>query len=136
MGTQKLDRREFFAKAMEYAVLVGGPLLLAACGSGSSSSSASASAPSQTGGNCSLNGSQAETTSITEEHTHTIQLTAADITEANTSNVFTTSDDDGHTHPVQLTADQYMSLQANQGVSLSTGPGGDGHTHTLTINCA
>jgi hypothetical protein len=43
----------------------------------------------------------------------------------------------GHTHTVQLTTQQYTDLQANQGVSLTTGAATtDGHTHSLVINCA
>jgi hypothetical protein len=89
-----------------------------------------------TGGNCDQSGSQLETTGVTESHTHTITIMAAQIQAANTGSIFTTSSSSGHTHPVQLTAAQYSSLQANQGVATNTGSGGDGHTHSLTINCA
>jgi hypothetical protein len=104
-------------------------------GGGSGYGGGGGSAPPTTPGNCDQNGSPVETTGITESHTHTIQLSAAEIQAANPSAVFTTSNV-GHTHPVQLTAQQYADLQANQSISLVTGPGGDGHSHTLTLSCA
>jgi hypothetical protein len=128
-----LSRRKFLFRLALGAVVVSSQWLLTACGGSSSNSGGGGGAVS--GGNCSANGTGLETTGITDDHSHTIQLTAAQINAADTSAVFTTSSA-GHTHPVQLTAQQFASLQGNQGVSLSTEDGGAGHTHTLVFNCA
>lgn|GEM_PF-3188456 len=139
-----LTRRHFVARGfvcLSQGVCLLGFMnwMLSACSSGSSSGGAygvSSSGNPMPGGNCLANGTPVETTGITESHTHTIALSAADIQAANPNAVFVTSST-GHTHNVQLTAQQYTSLQANQGIAIFTGPAiTDGHIHSLTLNCA
>jgi hypothetical protein len=132
-------RRRIFLQRMLLSVpaFFGVGALMSACGGSSSSSpSTSGGGTPTSSGNCSANGTSLETTGLSEGHTHTISISAAEIHAANTGAVFVTSSV-GHTHNVQLTAVEYTNLQANQGVSLTTGAATtDGHTHTVTFNCA
>lgn len=133
----ELNRRSFLVRSvMGLAAAIGADALLSACGSNSTPTVTTSGGTPTSGGNCGANGSQLETTGVTEGHDHTIQLTATQINAANTSAIFTTSSV-GHTHPVQLTSAQYASLASNTGISLNTGVAsdGDGHFHSLTINC-
>jgi hypothetical protein len=133
-----LKRRTFLHRMLlSVPAFVGIGVLMSACGGSSSSSpSSSGGGTPASGGNCDANGTQLETTGLTEGHTHTISISAAEIQAASAGAVFVTSNV-GHTHNVQLTALEYANLQANQGVSLTTGAAiTDGHTHTVTFNCA
>jgi hypothetical protein len=41
-----------------------------------------------------------------------------------------------HNHNVTLTAAQLAQIKAKTAVSVMSTPGGDGHTHSVTVNCA
>lgn len=140
MQNSSITRRSFLSAAIVGVAAIGSQLLLSACSSGSSyGSSGSGSTTNQiaNGGNCNSNGSSLDTTGVTDSHTHTIQLTAAEIQAGNTAAVFTTSVYVDHSHDINLSTPDYTNLQNNQGISLTTEPGGtDGHVHTIVINCA
>jgi hypothetical protein len=136
MNASPTSRRTFILRIALGAAVVSSQWLFTACGSSDSGTSGTGSQATN-GGNCEADGSALETTGTTDGHTHTFQLSAAQIASATPSTVFQVSNI-GHTHNVQLTSQQIADLQANQAVSLETGPdslGGDDHTHSLSISC-
>lgn len=144
-----MNRRLFLSRVSELAALLGIQPLLTACGAstygpgtkimttagGALMPQSVAGAASTASGYCDTYGSKLETTGITEAHTHTIMIPAAEIASGSVTTVYVTSVYGTHSHPVQLTAADYTALMANESITMSTGPGGDGHTHSLTITC-
>jgi hypothetical protein len=136
MKQGKIDRRDFLAFIA--GTSLGTAIGLSSLMLGAKSAAGGGAGTAASGGNCDRNGSAFETSGASGGHTHSIQLTAGEISASNTGFVYTTASTLGHTHSFQLTAAQYANLNSNQGISVQTGPASDGnsHSHTFVINCA
>ena len=131
----QFSRRETLLTGLSIFTLGYLQFFFSACANSNSYGTTATTTP-VNGGNCSANGSQVETTTLTDGHSHSIQITAVEINTANPAAVFSTTATD-HSHTVQLTSQDYTSLLANEGVTVTTGIGGaDNHTHQVIINCA
>jgi hypothetical protein len=71
---------------------------------------------------------------FTDQHGHTINILKSDI-DAGVNKTYTTAGTADHTHSVTLTGAQLASLLTGVQVMVTSGSGGDGHTHVIRANC-
>jgi hypothetical protein len=112
-------------------------LLLCACGGGSDYSSpppamspAPPPAPPPPAGALSCGA-----TDISANHGHVLTVPAMDV-DSTVDKVYGIQGSADHSHLVTVTAAQLAQIKARTPVTVQSTPGGDGHTHAVTVNCA
>jgi len=118
------QRREFIKNVFASTLIISFGKLLMSCGDDSGTGGV------VSGGSCLANGT---TAAIGTNHGHTITVTAADVS-AGVSKTFNIQGSGDHNHTVTITAAQFASLQGNVGVQITSST--NGHSHTVTVNCA
>jgi hypothetical protein len=74
-------------------------------------------------------------TAITNNHGHALLIPASD-TDSLVDKVYNIVGAADHNHLVTLTAAQLAQIKAKTAVTVTSTAGGDGHTHSVTVNCA
>jgi hypothetical protein len=74
-------------------------------------------------------------TTISANHGHALQIPATDV-DSNVAIVYGIQGAADHTHLVTLSAAQLAQIKAKTAVTVQSTMGGDGHTHSVTVNCA
>jgi len=74
-------------------------------------------------------------TSISANHDHALVIPATDL-DSNVAIVYGIQGNADHTHLVTLSAAQLAQIKAKTAVTVLSSMGGDGHTHSVTVNCA
>jgi hypothetical protein len=117
----KLSRRELLSQStvLLFLVPVAG---LAAC---------SSSTPSETAASCD---GVFETSTVTDNHTHTLCVPTTDLTAPPAAGtLYTTSLNDGHTHQVALTQAQLQTIESGGSVTVTT-TSSTPNPHNFTIS--
>src|SRR5690349_1339298 len=123
----KLTRKEFLSSVFTAASGAAAAAFLVACG-GSNGSGTPDAPP-----NCAANGTRV---AIGGNHGHSMSVSAADVA-AGASKTYDITGGASHSHNVTISGAAFAMLQSNTGVmTLSTAGGTDGHTHSITVNCA
>jgi hypothetical protein len=118
----KLTRREMLSQSTVLLLLV--PVAGAAAGCGSSSSGSS-------GPSGSCDGIE-DTSTVTNNHTHTLCTLTSDLTNPPTAGVtYTTSTNAGHNHTVMLSQAQLQSIESGGSVTVTTS---SPYPHNFTIS--
>jgi len=121
MDAKKMNRREFMLLAGSAAVAL--PLAAAhgGCGGGGSSSPAQA-------------GDITVISTVTNSHSHSITIKAADLT-AGVDKTYTTTTDGAipHSHTLTITAAQFNDVNANKTDNISTNADATAHTHEFPV---
>ena len=112
------NRREFVSRATITLLLVP----IAACGAGSGATSGA--------GGCS---GVSSTSSVTLGHTHTVCVLEADLTSPPSGGVTYTTSGPDPTHTITLTAAQLSSINGGQSITVTTSTSG-GHTHQFVLS--
>jgi hypothetical protein len=113
-------RREFLSRATVTLFLV--PIAAYGCSSASSTS----------GGESACDGLD-PTSTVAENHTHTVCVLQSDLSTPPAGGVMYTTSGPDPTHTVALSQTQLQSIQAGQPVTVTTSAAPDGHTHDFTI---
>jgi hypothetical protein len=74
-------------------------------------------------------------TTISANHGHAIAIAAGDVDSA-VDKVYSILGAADHNHLVTLTAAQLAQIKGKSAVTVTSTAGGDGHTHSVTVNCA
>lgn len=82
-------------------------------------------------GDCLMNGTNA---SIAANHGHSLNVSSADV-ESGLEKTYSIQGSSLHDHMVTLNSSHFNSLKANNAITVSS-TSGDGHTHSVTVQCA
>lgn len=74
-------------------------------------------------------------TAISANHGHALTIPAADV-DSTVTIVYGIAGSADHNHLVTLSAAQLAQIKAKTPVTVVSTMGGDGHTHSVTVNCA
>ena len=124
-----MDRKTFIKKTAS-AVLIAAPAIsLINCSSSEDSSSNN-----NNSGNpdCSNNGARAS--SISANHGHSLTVSREDV-NAGVEKTYSIEGSASHSHSVTVTAANFITLQNNQQIVLTSSVG-NSHEHTVTVSCA
>src|SRR6185369_14052684 len=121
MDTKKMNRREFMLLAGSAAVALPLAAALGGCGGGGSSSPAQA-------------GDITVISTVTNSHSHSISIKAADLT-AGVDKTYTTTTDGAipHSHTLTIPAAQFNDVNANKTDNISTNADATAHTHEFPV---
>ncbi len=114
-----LDRREFTV-ASALALLGGATITITGCGGGGSSSTTGPSGPVNIVG------------SIAGNHGHSVMITAAQLTAGGDLRLMLESGTAGHTHTVDLTAAEVSAIRSGTAVSKESS-NAEAHRHTVSF---
>ena len=74
-------------------------------------------------------------TAISANHGHALAIPAGDV-DSTVTMIYGIAGAADHNHLVTLTAAQLAQIKAKTAVTVTSTVGGDGHTHSVTVNCA
>ena len=124
----KITRAKFIFSSL---ILTAGPGLIAFFLQHCYADGANDAADIKDGGDCLKNGAKE---SISENHGHKLTVSVSDMENA-VSKTYSIQGSSGHDHNVTLTEADFTSLKANKGIQKESTTT-DGHSHTVTVNCA
>lgn len=126
------SRRLFMANTAGYSVA----LVLSGCGGSDYSSPAPAPGPAPAPAPPPPAGTLAcAATAISNNHGHALLIPASD-TDSMVAIVYSIVGAADHNHLVTLTAAQLAQIKSKTAVTVTSTMAGDGHTHSVTVNCA
>lgn len=120
-----MNRKEFLKRSI-MAIGAGLPLMSVVQSCGSDDSSTPASDP-----DCLENGTNV---SIGSNHGHELTVSRSDV-EAGLERTYQIDGTSGHGHTVTIGEADFLELQQNQSVTVTSGEG-NGHTHSVRVSCA
>ena len=126
-----MDRKTFIEKSLGVMLIALPAYSLMSCSSSDDGSGDTMENPNNQGeANCISNGTQS---SISANHGHTLTVPSSDVVTGS-ARTYSIQGSSGHDHMVTLTANDFMSLQNNSSITVSS-TNDDGHTHSVTVSC-